>query len=92
MKILVRAASKLQVKNNTEDRNRSARVSIANNNVPVINPAWTNDDNCATVLVAFPSTTRPFTMIFPANHNEVPANCEKTSKVSRKLRFGECMP
>lgn len=65
-------------KKTREGENRSATDNNANTSVPEINPSCTAEVIFAVAF--FPSsnaTVNSGSTAFPANHNDVPANCER---------------
>ena len=74
IEIFARAAISDEMKKTFEESNLSAIEKMAKTRVPVINP------NC-TIEVILPNALKGIfnsgRIAFPANHNDVPANCER---------------
>lgn len=79
IKILRTAANNAQTKNTFEGENLSEIVKIANKNVPKINPTCTAEVKCANAEGSkLKFEIKSVIIAFPANHNDVQQNWEKT--------------
>ena len=84
---LANAPKRLDMKKTLEGENLSAIARNANNKVPTINPNWTEEDIFPNALSgSCKAVCKSNKMAFPANHNEVPANCAKI--IIGKMYFG----
>ena len=75
---LHKAAKMLLMKNSLDGEYLSARDKKANTRVPAINPSITAEVTRLTAYWLSPNATfNSGKIALPANHNEVPANCDK---------------
>ena len=81
------APNKEQIKNKFRGLKRSAKLKTANNKVPTIKPSCTALVICPNIWDVMPnSICKLDRTAFPANHKEVPANCENT--ITGSIRYG----